>query len=494
MEKRDVLTCGPRARAAAASAAPRRLSGMSRSGEGRETCGAGSAQRARNAGQARERASERTPRSADQAERSDTPAARTQDAPVRNLSARTEASNPRHLATASAGIAPRRIHVLTLVDHLSTTGGAERLAIDIATRIDPARFRSSLCASRYPRWGTASADELAASARLHEAGVEFIPIERRRLSDAVRFRRLARYLRHEHVDVVHAHMFGSNLWGTVLGRIAGVPVIIAHEHTWSFEGEPLRRALDREVIARFSSVFLSVSHADRRRMIEVERIAPEHVRFLANGIVGRAPTPGRDMRAELGLGGAPLIGAVGALRLQKAYDVLLRAAVRLRESHPDVRVLVAGEGTDRPRLEGLIAELGLGDTVMLLGLRLDVPDLLAALDVAVCSSSFEGSPLSVMEYMEAGLPIVATCVGGVPDLIDDGVHGLLVEPGEPEQLARAVEQLLGDRARAARLGASAQERRRREFDLDVMVANVEALYAEQYSAARPSRRRVRSRA
>ncbi len=410
------------------------------------------------------------------------------------MSARAEASPPPQQAAPVADHAPPRIHVLTLVDHLGMTGGAEHLALDIATRIDPARFRSSLCATRFPGWGTPTADELAARARLGERGVTFVPLERRGRADVLAWRRLASYLRRERVDVLHAHMFGSNLWGTVLGRLTGVPVIIAHEHTWSFEGEPLRRLLDREVIGRFCSVFLAVSQEDRRRMIEIERVPAQRIRFLANGILARAPTPGRDLRAELGLGAVPLLGAVGGLRAQKAYDVLFRAAVLLKQTHPDLRVLIAGEGPEKQKLEALILELGLGDTVTLLGRRLDVPDLLAALDVAVCSSDYEGSPLSVMEYMEAGLPIVATRVGGVPDLIDDGVHGLLVDPGDPAQLARAVVDLLADPPRAAAMGARARERRRAEFDLDVMIGNIEALYEEQVAARSGSPRAVHERA
>ena len=156
--------------------------------------------------------------------------------------------------------------------------------------------------------------------------------------------------------------------------------------------------------------------------------------------------------------------------------------------HPDLHVLIAGEGSERARLQALIGELGLGDIVLLLGRWLDVPNLLAELDVAVCASDFEGSPLAVMEYMEAGLPIVATRVGGVPDLIDDGVHGLLVEPGSPIGLAQAIEDLLSDRVRASALGQHARERRRREFDLDVMVGNIEALYEELLATRARNRR------
>jgi glycosyltransferase involved in cell wall biosynthesis len=324
--------------------------------------------------------------------------------------------------------------------------------------------------------------ERQALERMREAGIGFLPLGRRRRGDIWAWRHLVAYIVRERVDVIHAHMFGSNLWGTIIGRLARVPVVIAHEHTWSFEGEPLRRLLDRELIGRWSDAFVAVSREDRRKMIEIVRIPAERVRFLPNGIAPQPPTSGRDLRAELGISSGPLVGAVGALRAQKAYDVLIRAAAHLRGNHPDLHVLIAGDGPEKTRLEALISELELGDVVNLLGRRLDVPDLLAELDVAVCASHFEGSPLAVMEYMEAELPIVATNVGGVPDLIEDGVHGLLVEPADPVELAAAIHDLLSDRARASALGARARERRRREFDLDVMVHNVEALYTELLDA------------
>jgi glycosyltransferase involved in cell wall biosynthesis len=212
-------------------------------------------------------------------------------------------------------------------------------------------------------------------------------------------------------------------------------------------------------------------------MIEVEGISPEDTLFIPNGIPAPPAASGNDVRAELGIPpDAPVIGTVSVLRPQKALDVLLRAAKILVEEFPGLRVLIAGEGDRREALEELARELGLEGTVMFLGVRTDVPDVLAALDIAVSSSDFEGSPLSVMEYMEAARPVVATRVGGVPDLIDDGVHGLLVQPQDPAAFAAAVAELLRDPARAAEMGRRGQERRRKEFDISVMVKRLEELY------------------
>ena len=380
-----------------------------------------------------------------------------------------------------------KLRVVTLVDRLGT-GGAERLAIQTTTRLDPERFDRTLCASRRFDVAVSKRHVSNALAELEAAGVRVVGLKRTSARQVWAWWPLYRLLRDERVDVLHSHKFGSNVWGTVIGRMARVPVIVAHEHTWSFEGKPWRRLADRELIARGSSAFIAVSREDRRRMIEIEGIDPDDVLFIPNGIPAPPPPSGADVRAELGIAAdAPVIGTVSVLRPQKALDVLLRAGRTLTAEFPGLRVLIAGEGDRRFALEDLTRELGLEDTVMFLGVRTDVPDVLAALDIAVSSSDFEGSPLSVMEYMEAARPVVATRVGGVPDLIDDGVHGRLVEPQDPDAFAAAVAELLRDPERAREMGRRGQERRREEFDIDVMVRRLEELYVRLREEARPNR-------
>jgi glycosyltransferase involved in cell wall biosynthesis len=374
-----------------------------------------------------------------------------------------------------------RLRVVTLIDRL-VQGGAERLAVEITTRLDPARFDRTLCVTR---WTDPGHDAYAAAiagwrGEIEQAGVRFLGLDRTG-RDLLAWRPLMRRLRT--TDVIHAHMFGSNVWAVVLGRTMRVPVVVTHEHTWAFTGERGRKQIDRHLIARGSDAFIACSREDRRRMMELEGIPDSDIRYVPNGITGRAPTPGRDLRAELGIPrAARVVGAVGTLREQKRFDVLIAASAILAERVPALRVLIAGEGEQRPVLEALIAELRLGDVVTLLGARTDVPDVLAAADVAVSSSDYEGSPLALMECMEAALPVVATRVGGVPDLIEPDVHGLLVARRDPAALAAALAELLEDPERCARMGASAQARRRAEFDLGVMVGRIEQIYEELYAA------------
>jgi glycosyltransferase involved in cell wall biosynthesis len=378
----------------------------------------------------------------------------------------------------------RRLRVVTLIDQLGITGGAERIATEVLVRIDPDRFERTLCVSRWSP--EEEADPLIAPRvrALRDSGVRILGIKRHSKLAVWAWAPLLSLLRSERIDVLHSHQFGSNFWASILGRMAGTPVVIAHEHNWSFEGQRTRRFVDRHVIAKRADAFLAVSRQSRRAMVELEGIDPQLIRFVPLGIAAPPTTPGADVRAELGIvDGAPVIGTACTLRPEKALEVLVRGAASLVEEFPDLRVLIAGEGPDRPRVESLIDRLDLGRTVTLLGGRGDIPDFLRALDVAVCSSNWEGSPLSVMEYMEAGLPVVATRVGGVPDMISDGVEGVLVPPGEPERIAAAVGELLRDPGLAAEMGRRGQTRRREEFDLEVTAQRIGELYEELYEIA-----------
>lgn len=367
----------------------------------------------------------------------------------------------------------RKLRVLVLIDRPITTGGGERMASVIAARLDPVRFERVLCSTRSNPVETFEAE-------LQERGVRVVVLERGSKLALWAWWPLVALLRRERIDVIHAHKFGSNLWGSILGRLARVPVVIAHEHSWSYEGQPLRRFLDRHIIARGADVIVAVSREDRRRMIELEKIDPTMVRFIPNGI---APLEqrGHDVRAELGIRpGVPVLAAVGQLRPEKALEVLIDAARHLLLRFPELKVLIVGHGPEEEALQQLVAQASLEATVIFLGRRRDVPDVLAAIDVAVCCSDFEGSPLSVMEYMAAGKPVVATRVGGIPDLIDHGVHGLLVSPRRPEELADALADLLNDHDLRTEMGERGRLRQQREFSLDALVRSIEDLYEDLF--------------
>jgi len=374
------------------------------------------------------------------------------------------------------------LKVVTLVNTGIGMGGAERLAEALTVRLDPSRFEKSFCVTR-PIWGTGVKD------RLHAAGVRTLTLERASRADLLAWRPLISLLRRGRTDILHCHMFGSNVSGTILGRLTGVPVVIAHEHVWSFEGHAMRRLLDRELIGKHAHAFLTVSNETRRQMIEVEGLDPTNVRVLPNGIPSLPQPRGHDLRNEFGLApDQPIVGTVSIFRPQKALDILIRAVSLVAREFPTLKVLIVGGGPEKAALRELVDELGLNGVVTFTGFRSDVADFLAIFDVAVLSSDYEGTPLSVIEYMAAGKPVVATRVGGVPDLVEHGVHGLLVRPQDPEGLARAIVRLLRDPALRARMGEAGQTRQRREFSIDVTLRHLELLYEELFRASERGRR------
>ncbi len=376
--------------------------------------------------------------------------------------------------------------MLILIDRLAMAGGAERFARELALHLDPDRFERVVCMTRWSERVLERPAAVSAFEALRESGVELLGMRRDSWRALGAWRPLITVLRNRPIDILHTHMFGSNIWGSVVGTLARTPVIVAHEQTWSYEGQPLRRFLDGNVISRRSDAFICVSKEDRRRMIEIEGVDPAKIVLVPNAISAAAhdDAAGGDVRAELGLEpDDPVVGTVCVLRPQKALDVLLRAAQLLRAEFPRLRLVIAGDGPERERLKAMTAELGLDGSVDFLGLRNDVPALLSAFDIAVSSSDFEGTPLAVMEYMAAAKPIVATRVGGVPELIDHGVHGLLVEPRDPAALAASIGQLLRDRDYGETLAARARERQRKEFDIEAAVRRIERLYEDLYAAS-----------
>jgi len=367
----------------------------------------------------------------------------------------------------------RRLRILYLIDKIGDAGGAERAATGLALHLPSDRFETWMCSTRHT--------DPAVAARLDAAGVRHVDLGRRSKIDVHRLLPLAALLRRESFDLLHSHMFGSNVWGCVLGRGCRVPVVIAHEHTWSYEGR-LRRWVDGRIIGRLADRFVAVSTLDAHRMETLEGVAPGKIVTIPNSYIPRPPSSVSDLRAEFGMGTEPLIVTVALLRPQKALDVLLDAFALVLESLPSTRLVIAGDGPCRADLERRAAELGLAGGVHFLGLRTDIDALLASADVAALSSDFEGTPLVAFECMANGTPLVATAVGGMPDVIESGQTGLLVPPRDPRALADGLINLLTDPGRRERMAAAATERLS-AFTLEAAVERYAALYEQLVSAS-----------
>ena len=315
-------------------------------------------------------------------------------------------------------------------------------------------------------------------------GVErWTSVRAREGRDLAGLRAFVEMLRRERAAVLNAHL----PWplrctrGLVAAMLARTPAIVVTQQLYSTLGQQQR--LRQRALSQGVHRYIAVSQAMADEMAR-DRVVPRRkLRVVRNSVaVDRFSTlPADTLRGEL-TGGTdrPVVLTLARLNLRKGIATLIEAAALV----PDAAFVVAGEGEDRPRFESMIRERGLGDRVRLLGQRRDVPALLASSDAFVLPSAREGLPLSVLEAMAAGVPVIATAIPGTDEVVTDEQTGLLFPPGDAGALARCLRRLLGDRELAARLISTARARVQAEFSADGMARRVEMVYHELLEPAR----------
>jgi glycosyltransferase involved in cell wall biosynthesis len=365
---------------------------------------------------------------------------------------------------------------IALFAPLLATGGTQRHLQQVLGYLDPVRFRAHVYTLRP---GGEVEDELRA------AGVPVTSLAvGGRLSAPRSLRAIvatARALRRARVDIVHGYQWRPALVGALVGRLARVPLRLASKR--SLTGDDMRARHAWRRIAR--QVDTVIVNADALR-VEGERLGMRcRWTLLQNGIEAdafRVAPAGPAARLAVGLDPArPVVGTVGRLEDRKGQDQLLVALQRLAASMNGraPQGIIVGDGPLRARLEGQARELGLQDTVRFTGTVGDVRPLLAAMDVFVLPSWAEGMSNALMEAMAATRPVVATAVGGNPEIVADDRTGVLVPPGDAGAIASALGALLGDAERADRLARAGREFVSERFGARARVAELERLYEER---------------
>lgn len=391
-----------------------------------------------------------------------------------------------------------RMRIATLVDYV-VGGGAERAAVEIACRLAE-RHDVTMVSSRL-RPDQLHEDTFRGTvAQLSAAGVTLVPLGRTSTKAVWEWRPLVRRLRAGRFDVLHTHLSGSNAWGPILARLGGVGAFVAHEQTPFPHVGGLRglRASGSEafvnpwVVGPLADRILVPSRWSLESLVALQGVPREKLRVVPNAAPETMAQPSDDrraVRASMGVREDELVIVIAAmLRPEKGHEVAVEALARVREWFPSAVLALAGEGElnaregVRPALEAQARALGIEDAVRFLGRRHDVMDVLGAADVALLSSHNENLPLAVLEYMESGTPIVTTDAGGNRELIDDGVHGLVVPRGDADAMAAALLETLEQPEAAAARAVAAQARRRREFTWDVVARGVEDVYREALAA------------
>jgi glycosyltransferase involved in cell wall biosynthesis len=292
--------------------------------------------------------------------------------------------------------------------------------------------------------------------------------------------RLHRLLRRERIDILHAHCFLANVAARLVGRLAGTPVVIAAHHDTDVWMGATARFVERQT-ARLGTRVVACSEAVRLYAIERHGLPEARVVTLRNAIAPQPPASAADRAAaRTALGAAPedrLIGTLGRLdEPKKGLRTFLAAAARVAAAEPRARFVLIGKGPARGELERRAASLGLRDRVRFHGEAAFPERLLPGLDLLAQPSLWEGFGLSVVEAMAAGVPVVASKVGGIPEAARDDSEAVLVPPGDAPRLAEAIVSLLRDPARAARLGAAGRRRAIAEFSIERLVEETAALY------------------
>lgn len=279
-------------------------------------------------------------------------------------------------------------------------------------------------------------------------------------------------------DIVHTFLLTASLYGRLAAMFARVPIIIGTEVNIYENKEPRHIRAERWLMAKTDAVVVSAGSV-RDFYIDQIGAEPSKIEVIYNAVDWSAlqTTKSRDaMREELGLGPyAPVAGIVARLTEQKAHDVLFQA-LATTPGLERLHLVVVGDGHLRERLEKLAVELGIADRLRFLGARRDLGDLMSAMDMFVMPSLWEGLPLSMVLAMGAGLPVVATNVAGIPEVVSHDVNGLLVPPSDAVALGGALAQLVRNPDMRLRLGAAAREWAVPRFGVDGYVASVTALY------------------
>ena len=372
---------------------------------------------------------------------------------------------------------PRSLRLLLVVDSLDT-GGAERHVVDLAGALSREGHGVEVACSSGG----------ALSGPLDGAGVPVRPllgrIVKRRASPAYS-RGIRALLRGgDGFDLVHAHIYASVVASAAAVAGTGVPLVVT-EHTEGVWQRAREWRASRSAYRRAARV-VAVSGRIRDRLVGRDGVPPEKVTVVPNAVVApeAGPVPsGLPEGVPEDWRGAPLVGVIARLQPEKDVASFLKAAARVSSLAPEARFVVVGDGPLRQELVGLARRLGVEGSVRFLGYRANARGIIEALDVLVVPSITEGSPLVVLEGMAAGVPIVASAVGGIPDQVQNGREAVLVPPDDPTLLGDAILDLLRHPDKARALGDAARRKAASEFSHAAMMRRVQSVYRAALDAS-----------
>ena len=369
-------------------------------------------------------------------------------------------------------------HVMQIIDSMSL-GGAEVLLRDLTKALLVNDYRVSVF---YNTEGPIAKD-------ISALGVPIERLPKLGRIDPGLLLRIFNKINRSKPDIVHTHLFKSDIHGRLAARMAGTPVIISTLHNChSWAKNPILGGI-YGASARLADHIIAVSDEVRDYAIRYTHISPSKVTTIANAIplarFGNNRSAGEAIRREYGVPmDAPLIGIIARLTEQKDHDNFLHSAQGILENAPNAYFLIVGNGPLESDLKAMAVSLGIQKSVIFCGIRQDIPAVMAALDILVFSSRWEGLPVALLEGMASSLPIVATNVGGVPGVIENGETGFLVPPSSPDLLANACLVLIKDPELKKRMGKAGYTHVQEKYGMELMVNKTISLYQSMLQVTR----------
>jgi glycosyltransferase involved in cell wall biosynthesis len=371
----------------------------------------------------------------------------------------------------------RKLNILLIIE-TSGPGGAETVLLNIAKNLDRSQFNPTVVLLR-PGWFWG---------HLLEHNIETKVIHSRRAWDVSFLIRLIKNCRQLKVDLIHSHLPGANLYSCLVGSVLRIPVIATFHNELFMPGRSERhKVLKFFLIRNLASKAVVVADYLKSDFINKAKFPIQKLITVYNGIEVAPYRLNFDISAkkrELGIEEDELIvGNVANLRPPKGHQYFIKAAEQICNNRNRVKFLIVGEGKGKLKaeIEEQIKKSNLKDKVILMGFREDVKELLHVMDVFVLSSISEGLPMAIVEAMAASKPVVATKVGGLPELIVPDFNGFLVSPGDPSALANKIMVLLNDKKLREQFGARSKEIVENKFSLEKMIGKYQNLYKELLS-------------
>ena len=370
------------------------------------------------------------------------------------------------------------IRILHIIDSLKL-GGAEMLLFELLSRLDSYGFEVSVC---YCEPGP-----LIDDFKRKNISVSHLPWITR--IDPILLMRMFNSIRKERPQIVHTHLFKSDFHGRFAARMAGVPIVVSTLHNSNAWAKNPMLGLTYGLTTKLADKIIAVADEVRDYAAQYLRIPMEQMITIPNAVsIERFEgkfEEGLAVRKEYNISPtAPLLGIIGRLEPQKDHENFLRAASQIYKNNPNARFLIIGDGYLKDHLIELATALGMQDVVTFCGLRKDIPSVMAALDIVVLSSRYEGLPVVLLEAMAASRPIVSTAVSGIPGVVEDGLTGILVEPSNSAALADACLHLMHDPGLRKKMGQNGYERVKAHYSMDSMTEKTVALYKELISLQR----------